>query len=254
MTEQETPNAPAPPRPIPDLGFFAGPSSRRSSAFGGAPVATAPSGPAAGNQFGAAPAVNQFGGPVSPFGGQLAAPAAPPARAGSAFPRSRLVAAGIALALVVLVFFGGRFGWQQVVADPVLPATLGGMAKIEDTSSAPVIQAMQQGMTEELGVGSEAKVALYADGLGARYMLFAVRGGGRPGSDSDGADAFAGWSETRQDGATCWSKPAQAQAGLGVTFCMRGFWRRAVLVMAIGATPPAPATVASLTAEAWKAQ
>ena len=95
---------PAAPGRCPDLGFFAGPSSRGTSAFGGAPVAAPPSGPAAGNrfdgaagnQFGAPPAVDQFGGPAPPFGAQLAAPAAPPARAGSASgPRAGWSPAGI---------------------------------------------------------------------------------------------------------------------------------------------------------------
>jgi hypothetical protein len=35
---------------------------------------------------------------------------------------------------------------------------------------------------------------------------------------------------------------------------MRSFFRRAVIVMAFGVTPPDPAMVARATDEAWKAQ
>ena len=82
----------------------------------------------------------------------------------------------------------------------------------------------------------------------------AVRGGSsRPGSGSD-ADALASWSKSEQGGTTCYSKSAQAAEGVGVTMCLQGFWRRAVVVLVMGVTPPDPAVVAQATEEALDAQ
>ena len=65
---------------------------------------------------------------------------------------------------------------------------------------------------------------------------------------------FASWTKTEQDGTACYSKPAQAAAGVGATMCMNGFWRRGVIVLGMGLTAPDPATVARATNEAWDAQ
>ena len=80
-----------------------------------------------------------------------------------------------------------------------------------------------------------------------------MRGGSRPGSGG-GEDPFAGWTESEQAGARCYSQPAQAAAGSGVTRCMRAPWRRAVFVTGIGITAMDPAVVAQATEEAWDAQ
>ena len=49
-------------------------------------------------------------------------------------------------------------------------------------------------------VGSAAKVALYSDGQGTGYMLFAVRGGSESAGSGSGDDPFAGWTKSEQDG------------------------------------------------------
>ncbi len=159
------------------------------------------------------------------------------------------MAAAVVLTGLVL---GGRFGWQQFVADPVVPDTLLGMPRVGDVSDEE-IKNIQDGLSDELSTGSAAKVALYSDGQGTGYMLFAVRGGSSTSSGS-GDDAFASWTKTEQDGTACYSKPAQAAAGVGATMCMNGFWRRGVIVLGMGLTAPDPATVARATNEAWDAQ
>ena len=251
---------PTPRPPIPDLGFFAGSSAPAGSSFG-APAPTAPfAAPSTG--FGSPPD-NQFGTPApAPFGapapfspgapaawqGQVPAPA-PPTTGGNGWKIGVAIAGVVVLVAVVL---GGRFGYQQFIADPVLPETLAGMPKVGDISDQE-IRNLQDGMSDELSSGSAARVALYSDGQGTGYMLFAVRGGSDAGSGS-GEDPFSGWTKTEPDGTTCYRQPAQAAAGAGVTMCMHGFWRRAVFVMGMGATPPDPTIVAQATDEAWSAQ
>lgn len=252
MPEQTQDNAvpgaatPPPAPPAPDLGFFAGPpaSTVGSGGFGG----TLPS------QFGGAES-SPFGTPAaSPFG----TPAPRAATTGIQPVRSGLTtgwkAAALAAAVVVLtgLVLGGRFGWQQFVADPVVPDSLLGMPRVADVSDEE-IKSIQDGLSDELSSGSTAKVALYSDGQGTGYLLFAVRGGSGPDSGSSD-DAFASWTKTEQDGTACYSKPAQAAAGVGATMCMNGFWRRGVIVLGMGLTTPDPATVARATNEAWDAQ
>lgn len=260
MPEQTPDNAvpgaatPLPAPPVPDLGFFAGPpaSTVGSGGFGG----TVPSqfGGAGSSPFGTS-AASPFGTPAaSPFG----TPAPRAATTGIQPVRSGLTtgwkAAALAAAVVVLtgLVLGGRFGWQQFVADPVAPDTLLGMPRVGDVSDEE-IKNIQDGLSGELSTGSAAKVALYSDGQGTGYMLFAVRGGSSPDSGS-GDDAFASWTKTEQDGTACYSNPAQAAAGVGATMCMNGFWRRGVIVLGMGLTAPDPATVARATNEAWDAQ
>lgn len=267
MTEKDQPatgrtgaeDLPAPRGPVPDLGFFAGPPPPRDpGAFGGAPPQFGGSAP---SQFGGAP--SQFGAPAaSQFGGTVGTlpPPGPAALAPARGigPTWKIAAAGAALVLLVGIFFGGRFGWQQFMADPVTPDTLMGMPRVTDASADQLLQGAQDGLADELSSGSAAKVALYSDGQGVGYILFAVRGGSRPGSGgsspSSGDDPFAGWTESEEDGTRCYSQPAQVAAGLGVTMCIHGFWRRAVFVMGMGLTPPDPAVVARATDEAWDAQ
>ncbi|HEU4997758.1 MAG TPA: hypothetical protein VFT68_02355 [Lapillicoccus sp.] len=274
----------APARPVPDLGFFAGaPQPRDGGAFGGAPSSggqfgafgapAAPpgqlGGPAPGqfggapSQFGGAPADQfgqfgaagpGFGNPSSPFG----APAYPgpigaPPGAGTGFgSTTKLVVAGVAVVLLLVAVFGGRFAWQQFVADPVLPDTLGGLPRAADTDAD--LSSMQQGVTDQLAAGGTAKVGLYTDGQGSGYVLVAVRGGSDSTDPGSEPDVLATWTKTEQDGTTCFTNPAQAAQGLGVTMCVQGFWRRAVLVLGMGVTPPDPAVVAQVTGEAWDAQ
>ena len=236
---------PAPAGPVPDLGFFAGPPAA-SSAFGGSPQFSAP--PAA--PFGTPASSSPFGGPLLP---------APPDRTSHASRRGWStgwkVGAGLGVAVVLLAsVLGGRFGWQQFVADPVVPETLMGMPKVAGPGSDAIPQEMTGQLRSDLTDDSEVVSALYSDGQGSGYMLVSVRGSSRPGEGSGDEEPFAGWTQSTHDGMTCSSKPAQAAEGLGVTFCMRGLWRRAVFVYGIALTPPDPATVARATAEAWDAQ
>ena len=210
-----------------------------------------------------------FGGAVargagsSPFGGpaaSLPASVSPAAagqlpQAGSGDGRWKIVAAAAALVAVVVLVLAGRFGWQQFVADPVVPDTLAGMPLLSGPEVAAGTDGAVAGMRRELGSGSAAKVGVYTNGQDAGFILFALRGGNRPGAGgSERSDPFAGWAKTDLDGATCWSKPAQAATGMGVTFCMKGLWRRAVVVMGIAATPMDASLVARATDEAWDAQ
>jgi hypothetical protein len=250
MTEDSTPET---PRPVPDLGFYAGPvgpggpdAGVGSAQFGTAPqFSTAPLVGIA-PQFGTGP---QFGEPV------LAAAASPqtstPTR--SFGPATKAVA--VLLAVVVLVggFFGGRFFWQQFVAAPVVPDTLLGLPRLADAGADAQLDTMRDGLMSELGVGSEAKLALYSDGGGVGYLVASMRGGGGPADESNDS-LVKSWTRTEHDGATCFSTAAQPQLGLGVTFCYRAFWRRGVVVMGFGLVPPEPATVAQATNEAWDAQ
>lgn len=261
MTEHDqqaadrTDEVPVPRGPVPDLGFFAGSPPPRDGGgpFGGAPsqFGGAPS------QFGGAP--SQFGTAPAPFGSPGPAFPAPPApppvgapRAGGASSTVKLVVGGVAVVLLLVAVFGGRFAWQQFVADPVAPDTLMGMPRIAGASDA-LLRGAQDGLTSELSSGSAVEVALYTNGQGSGYMLFAVRGGSRPGS-GDSSDPLNGWTESERDGVSCFSKPAQVAAGIGVTMCMKGFWRRGVIVMGMGLTPPDPGVVARATNEAWDAQ
>ena len=253
------PAAPVPPpRPVRDLGFFAAPQPRDGGSFGGsfggaAPVAPSQFGgaaPAAGGQFGTfgdAP----FGAPAPAYTGPPGPP--PGARRGTG-PTTKVVVAGVAVLVLLLAVFGGRFGWQQFVADPVLPDTLGDMPRLAGAKSDAELGGMQQGVTDQLAAGGTAKVGFYSDGLGSGYLLFAVRGGSDSTDPGSEPDLLAGWTKTEQDGTTCYTQPAQAAEGVGVTMCVQGFWRRAVLVLGLAATPPDPATVATVTAEAWDAQ
>ena len=291
MTEQDRPrDAPAadsaapvpPPRPVPDLGFFAGapqprapggafagPAPASDGQFGTFGATAAPpsqfggaAAPTEGGQFGTfggAPApTGQFGAPGSPFGAPAAAfpgpPGPPPGARVGGGSTTRLVVAGVAVVLLLVALLGGRFAWQQFVADPVLPDTLGGMPRLAGAESASELSTMQQGVTDELASGGTAKVGLYSDGQGSGYVLVAVRGGSDSTDPGSEPDVLATWSRSEQHGTTCYTKPAQAAEGLGVTMCMQGFWRRGVLVLGMGLTAPDPALVAQVTDEAWDAQ
>ena len=263
-----------PARPVPDLGFFAGaPQPRDGGAFGGS-VAPASGGqfgafgaPAPPSQFGGAP-TDQFGqfgtaapglgAPGSPFGAPGPAlpglPGSPPGARAGVGSTTKLVVAGVAVLLLLVAVLGGRFAWQQFVADPVLPDTLGGMPRLAGAETDPDLSTMQQGVTDELAEGGTAKVGLYSDGQGTGYVLVAVRGGSDSTDPESEPEILATWTKSEQDGTTCYTKPAQAAEGLGVTLCVEGFWRRAVLVLGMGLAAPDPGVVAQVTDEAWDAQ
>ena len=260
MTERETPEGAA-TRPVRDLGVFAGPANGGGGSSFGAPAggsAGAASGQIGGgsstNGFGSAPAGSPFGSAPagSPFGGpsQQVAHSAPPT--GSASPTLRLVVGIVGVVVLAGVVLGGRFGWRHFVATPALPDTLLSMPRLTDPSFADGLREAQQSLDDELTAGSTAEVALYSDGRGLGLMLFALRGSSRPG-DADDA-LTAAWTKSAHGKVQCFEQPAQAAAGMGVTFCVRGFFRRAVVVMAFGVTPPDPVMVARGTEEAWKAQ
>lgn len=266
MTEQATPEG-ATPRPVPDLGFFAGAPTGGGSSFGSGSgaVPAGYGGAPTSNQFGSAPAAHQFGSApaVTPFGtapagtafgapGQRLAPPAAGRRSANA--TTKVVAGVVGLVLLAVAVFGGRFVWRHFFADPTLPETLMGAPRLVDASIEAGLREAQESVGAELTAGSEAKVALYTDGQGLGYMLFALRGSDRPGKGGEGDSAPAGWAESKHGNIACFQQPAQADTGLGVTFCVRGFFRRAVVVMAFGLTPPDPAMVARGTEEAWAAQ
>ena len=253
---------PAPRGPVPDLGFFAGaPQAPGTSAIGGpAPASTGPFGAPAPSQFGSSPsAPSQFGGFASApgqFGGAPTVPppfGPPPGAGGGNGSTIKLVVAGVAIVLLLVAVLGGRFAWSQFMAEPVTPATLMGMPRVGDASVDRLIEDAQDQVADELSSGSAVRVALYGDGSGTGYMLFAARGGSRPG-DGSGDDPFAGWTESRHGDVTCFSPPAQTGPALGATLCLRTFWRRAVFVMGMGGTAPDPTVVAQATDEAWDAQ
>ena len=255
-----------PPRPpIPDLGFFAGSPapSGGSPVFGGSPVGAAPS------QFGtpAAPPVGAPAGPAlgtpAPFGSPAPFDTAPPWAATGAQPgggrgwsgRTTALVAAAGVIVLVAVALGGRLGWQQFVADPVLPDRLAGMPRVTGPAADQATAQMEAQVGEQLSAGSKTRVALYTYGRGIGYLVVAVRGGVRSGSGGDGPDSTAGWTKTEVNGASCMSKSQpSAQGPVGTTFCTRGFWRRAVIVYGFSTLLPEPAAVADATAEAWDAQ
>ena len=159
--------------------------------------------------------------------------------------------------MLVAVVLGGRFGWQQFVAEPVLPDRLAGMPRVTGPAADQATAQMEDQVGGLLSAGSKTKVGLYTYGRGIGYLVVAVRGGVKSGSggSGDGADATAGWTRTEVNGATCMSQSEpSAQGPVGTTFCTRGFWRRAVIVYGFSTLLPQPAAVADATAEAWDAQ
>jgi len=259
------PAAPVPPpaaRPVPDLGFFAGaPQPRDGGGFGASFGGATPAPPSQFGQFGASAPTGRLDDPGSPFGAPAPAfpgppgpPGPPPGARGGTGSTTKLVVGGVAVLLLLVAVLGGRFAWQQFVADPVLPETLGGMPRLAGAEADAELSGMQQGVTDELASGGTAKVGLYTDGQGTGYVLVAVRGGSASTDPGSEPDILATWTKTEQDGTTCYTTPAQAAEGVGVTMCVQGFWRRAVLVMGMAVSPPDPAVVAQVTEEAWDAQ
>ncbi|MEP6760097.1 MAG: hypothetical protein ABJA93_01870 [Sporichthyaceae bacterium] len=264
MSEQETPQG-STPRPIPDLGFFAGPvQARGDSSFGAPPNASGPrpgggqfgSAPGA-SQFGAAPSASQFGtAPASTFGTPSAlapsygaGPAGPPARSVSS--PVKVVAIVVGLLLIVGSGTAGRFGWRHFLADPAVPDTLQGMPRLTGPSADAAISQSQDSIGKFLTSGSKAKVALYSNGAGSGFLLFAVRGSSRPGQDTSESK---GEKESTYGDVHCSTDTlatGAAEAGGAATICVRTFFRRGVIVLGFGSDA---ITVAAATAEAWKAQ
>jgi hypothetical protein len=250
VTEQETPQGRA-PRPIPDLGFFAGPAKPRgTSSFGSVPGQAPSSSPAPSrfttpsvNQFGIAPTAPQFGTPqrLDPWG------AAPPGAAKTSMSSSvKLVALVVGLVLIAGSVTAGRFGWRHFVADPVVPDTLQGMPRLTDPTADAGIRGSQTSLGKELTAGSKVSGALYSNGAGSGYLLFALRGSSRPGQDTSELKRAT---ETTYGDVHCYTNVLQTRTV--ATICMRSFFRRAVIVMGFGSDPLA---VAKATDEAWEAQ
>lgn len=256
MTEQETPPG-GTPRPIPDLGFFAGAARPGgSSSFGRIPAqANSSPGPSgfttpSVNQFGTATAAPLFGTPQP----MDAWTAGPPGTAKSSMSSSvKVVAIVIGLVLIAGAVTVGRFGWRQFVADPVVPDTLQGLPLITDPSVKTATRDVQDSVAKDLTAGSKAAIGLYSDGRGVGYMLFALRGSSRPGQDNSD-DELKNVPKTTHGAVACYAMPSAPQNAVAATMCIRSFFRRAVIVIAYGVTRPDPAMVARATDEAWKAQ
>jgi hypothetical protein len=165
----------------------------------------------------------------------------------------KVVALVIGLVLIAGSVTAGRFGWRHFVADPVVPATLQGMPRITDPSFEAATRDVQDSVAKDLTAGSKAKIGLYSDGRGLGYMLFALRGSSRPGRDNSD-DELKNAPKTIHGDVECYAMPSAPGVGVAATMCMRSFFRRAVIVVAFGVTPPDPAMVARATDEAWKAQ
>jgi hypothetical protein len=250
VTEQETPQG-SPPRPIPDLGYFAGPAKPRgTSSFGSVPAQRPNGSPAPSrfttpgvNQFGTAPTAPPFGTPQrqDPWG------AGPPGAAKSSMSSSaKVIALVIGLVLIAGSVTVGRFGWRHLVADPVVPDTLQGMPRLTDPTADAAIRESQASIGKELTAGSKVKAALYTSGSGSGFLLFALRGSSRSGQDTGDLKRAT---ETTYGDVHCYTN--LLQTGTVATVCMRWFFRRAVIVMGFGSDP---VTVAKATDEAWKAQ
>jgi hypothetical protein len=215
---------------------------------------------AAGNQFGGAPApvfgapAPVFGAPAPVFGSPArvdAWRAGPPGRANRSMSSAvKVVAIVVGLVLVAGSVMAGQFGWRHFAATPALPDTLQGMPQVTDPATQAGLAEVQQRMSETLTKGSEVKAGLYSSGNGTGYIVLSMRGGSGPDEDSDDlADA----AQTTFGKVECFEMPTQAGLGDVPTLCVRAFFRRAVAVLVIGASPPA-ATVAQATDEAWAAQ
>ena len=188
--------------------------------------------------------------PADPFRSppQAAAPV-PPRRGVSPWLLFGVI--GVGLGLVAALFIG-RFAWQQFAQTPVVPDTLMGMPRLVGAEIDEQVEAIRREVGQDLTAGSATRVGLYTDGQGTGYVVMALRGGARPGR-ADDAD-MTGWTQSQQDGATCWSQSATVPGGVAVSYCVRGFFRRSVAVFAVGATPPDPFVVAQATREVWDAQ
>jgi hypothetical protein len=251
VTEQPTPHGSAAPRPIPDLGFFAGPATRGTSAFGGAPVGAPSSSPAAGNRFDGA-AGNQFGGAPAPVFGAPApvfgAPAGP-VYAGPSLerkPRSRPGFAGIRgggiIGTVVLLVVLGIFGFGRLdmlagflAGDLEVPPTLGGLQRVTDPGV--VAEAEKEAARLERKNSGDAIAASYSDGA-TSHLLVAQRV--RIDIDEEFKDAGAGGLGQSVGESTC-------AAVIGFTMCLRTSRALSVMVLSSGT----PQQAAAAIDEAW---
>ena len=244
MTEQPTPNGPAAPRPVPDLGFFAGPAQRSGSPFGGAPVAAPPSSPAAGSRF-EGDAGNQFGSALAPVFGAPASPvyAAPSLqrKTTSSFaglPLGR-IGAGL-LVLVVLGAFGlGRLPGLMAIfqGDLTAPTSLGGVPRM--TVAGTSEQELEAERALEAENTGDAVVAMYG---GPEPMFTLVAQRGKIDIDRELTEIGAAGKGYAAGESTC------ATSATGVTLCLRTSRTLSVMVISlVGAEP-----VAAALDEAWE--
>jgi hypothetical protein len=245
VTEQETAQGSA-PRPIPDLGYFAGPAKPRgSSSFGGVP-AQHPSGSPAPSRF-TTPSVNQFGNaPTAPFG-----TVPPPAYAGVSpdhRPRSRpgfsgLRARGIigtVVVLVVLGFFGvgrmsGLFLFLQ--GDLSAPTTLSGVPRVTGPAAEAAEREGRQVMSNQ---GTHHPlVAIYNSGP-TTLILAAARG--HADIDAELRDVGVTSGQTTKIGDNTCAVTAK------IAICMRSSRTLSVFV---GSGPQAMEQLSAAVDEAW---
>lgn len=212
MSESPTPDVPK-PRPVPDLGFFAGPPTRAGSGFGGASAA-----PSVVAQAGTAPAPARFG-EAAPTGYLPVDVAAPPSvvpQGVAAYPyqlapppRSGLpgwaialiaVAAGLLIVMVLAAvaiptFLNQRSKANAAATTVTLPETLDGLERVRDPEVDAVIQ--RQLETAPRTPLRDTQGAAYSDGEG-HIVVVTVSRFPRVANSRDVDHAIAGY----QDAAT----------------------------------------------------
>ena len=252
MTEPTQPEG-QPARPIPDLGFFAGPATGARAQFGGgsfggpAPGVQFGAAPAA-NQFGTAPAANQFG--TAPVTSQFGTP--PPAGyvapsperkpAGGFFGKPSGVWGVVCMAIVLLAAAG--FGFNRLVflsdlfkGDLEPPATLAGIPRLTGPEAERAEESAAKSLEDENS--GDAAAASYVSDV-ATYGLAAQRV--RVDIDRELADVGVGGQGQSYGDNTCATVDA-------ATVCIRT--SRSLTVLVVGST--GPDQVSAALDEAWDA-
>lgn len=229
VTEQAPPEG-SEPRPIPDLGFFAGPPTRGSSTFGGArptppigPPATGQFGAAPGNQFGAAPAVATVPPPVyaPPVYGTPPIYGPPPGRRRGGLPGWVIVlicvslvpiVIGVLAAIVIPVFLNQRAKALDVATTVTFPANIGDLSR----ETGPEVEEQLRLMLSGAPAGvRESQGAIYSGQSKHTLLVWSARLPKGSGS-GDLNDAIAGFQDgllkNTPPGVTV-SEPADRDAG-----------------------------------------
>jgi hypothetical protein len=253
VTEQEAPPG-STPRPIPDLGFFAGPAKPQGiSSFGSAPAQPHSSSPAP-SRF-ATPSVNQFGtapiAPSAPFGppaqrypgGYPQQPYGPPKRGG--LPGWAIVAICVPLAFVAIGILAAIAipVFLNVRNTPVAPDQLGGVSVSADPQMNQTVASISNELAKEAPNAKRVVAGYGTPDHGFFLMAFNYR------VDTDQEFRDLGASGTWQlfGDARC-----ATSANGDTSLCLHTSLRGAVEVAAFGTVDLA--MLAAVTDEAWAAQ